>query len=443
MTYIGNNLTIQQYAPQIAYFSGNGSTTVFTLPQAVVSSAQILVFVANVPQNPSSAYTVSNTTLTFTSAPPTGTNNVWVEYTSLQTNTVAPSPGTVNSNSFGGVTSIPFTGFNSIGTGDSSGMKNRIINGAMVIDQRNAGASVIVTADGQYTLDRFRISQSQNSKFTIQQSTVAPTGFTNSLLTTVTSAVTPSGSDFFGIVQPIEGYNVADLGFGTVNANTVTLSFWVRSSLTGTFSGMLYNNAANRSFCFTYTINSANTWELETITIPGDTSGTWTTNNTTGLAVYWDLGSGVNTGTANSWQSTIVRRTASSVQLVANAGATWQITGVQLEVGLVATGFQYRQYGTELALAQRYYEQETCPIFINARFASGVAQADGQGSLTYKTSKRALPTTTVTYVNNIDNSTSAAFTATNLGGFNLQVNISNTTFAYASANITYKANSEL
>ena len=93
MAYLGNNLTIQQYAPQIAYFSGNGSTTVFTLPQAVVSTAQILVFVANVPQNPFTAFSVSGTTLTFTSAPLTGSNNIWVEYTSLQTNTVTISPG--------------------------------------------------------------------------------------------------------------------------------------------------------------------------------------------------------------------------------------------------------------------------------------------------------------------------------------------------------------
>jgi hypothetical protein len=338
---------------------------------------------------------------------------------------------------------LSFPTGSTINTANTFGFKNRLINGNMAIDQRNAGASVTPTADGQYTLDRFRMSQTQNSKFNVQQSTVVPTGFTNSLLITVASAVTPSGSDFFGILQPIEGFNVADLGFGTANASTVTLSFWVRSSLTGTFSGMLYNNAANRSFCFTYTINSANTWEFKNITIVGDTSGTWTTNNTLGIGVYWDLGSGVNTGTANSWQSTIVRRTSSSVQLVANAAATLQITGTQLEVGTQATSFDFRDYGRELILCQRYYEQETCPIFINARLASAVAQSDGQGSLTYKTSKRALPTTTVTYVNNIDNSTSAAATSVNLGGFNLQVNISNTTYAYASANITYKANCEL
>jgi hypothetical protein len=240
----------------------------------------------------------------------------------------------------------------------TEGFKNRIINGDMRIDQRNAGGSVTVTTDGQYTLDRFKISQSQNSKFTVQQSTVAPTGFTNSLLVTVASAVTPSGSDYFGLLQPIEGFNVADLGFGTANAQTVTLSFWVRSSLTGTFSGMLYNNAANRSYCFTYTINAANTMEYKTITIVGDTSGTWTTNNTTGLGVYWDLGSGTNTGTAGSWQGTIVRRTSSSVQLIATSGATFYITGVQLEVGSVATEFDRLPYGTQLSLCQRYYQRQ-------------------------------------------------------------------------------------
>ena len=110
MTYIGNNLTIQQYAPQVAYFSGNGSTTAFTLPVAVVSTAQIIVIVANVIQNPSSAYSVSGTTLTFTSAPPSGTNNIWVEYTSLQTNLIQPAAGTVNTSQFVNPPTMPSNG---------------------------------------------------------------------------------------------------------------------------------------------------------------------------------------------------------------------------------------------------------------------------------------------------------------------------------------------
>ena len=243
----------------------------------------------------------------------------------------------------------------SYGTGGFVGMKNRIINGAMVIDQRNAGASV-TPADAAYTLDRCRFSTSQASKFTVQQSTTAPAGFKNSMLITVASAVSPSAGDAFGIFQPIEGFNFADMAFGSASAQTISISFWARSSLTGTFSGMLFNSAANRVYCFTYTINSANTFEYKTVTVTGDTTGTWLTDNGVGLSLYFDLGSGSNAaGTAGVWSSSVVRRTSGSVQLVATAGATLYITGVQLEKGSTATSFDYRPYGTELALCQRYY----------------------------------------------------------------------------------------
>ena len=355
MAYIGNNLTVSQYAPQIAYFSGNGSTTAFTLPQSVVSSAQILVFVANVPQNPSSAYTVSGTTLTFTSAPPTGTNNVWVEYTSLQTNTVAPSVGSVNSNSFGSVTSIPFTGYNSIGTGNSSAMKNRIINGAMVIDQRNAGASV-TPASSAYTLDRWQAAMSVASKYSVQQlSASAPAGFGNYLGVTSLSAYAVGTSDYFNINQSIEGFNIADLTWGTANAKTVTLSFQVYSSLTGTFGGTLRNSAGNYNYPFSYSIPTANTWTPISIVITGPTSGTWVTNNGIGVNVGFALGVGSTlSGTAGAWSTNNYLSATGATSVVGTSGATFYITGVQLEVGLAATGFEYRQYGTELALCQRY-----------------------------------------------------------------------------------------
>ena len=357
MAYIGNNLTVSQYAPQIAYFSGNGSTTAFTLPQSVVSSAQILVFVANVPQNPSSAYTVSGTTLTFTSAPPTGTNNVWVEYTSLQTNTVAPSVGSVNSNSFGSVTSIPFTGYNSIGTGNSSAMKNRIINGAMVIDQRNAGASV-TPASSAYTLDRWQAAMSVASKYSVQQlSASAPAGFGNYLGVTSLSAYAVGTSDYFNINQSIEGFNIADLTWGTANAKTVTLSFQVYSSLTGTFGGTLRNSAGNYNYPFSYSIPTANTWTPISIVITGPTSGTWVTNNGIGVNVGFALGVGSTlSGTAGAWSTNNYLSATGATSVVGTSGATFYITGVQLEVGLAATGFEYRQYGTELALCQRYFE---------------------------------------------------------------------------------------
>ena len=241
----------------------------------------------------------------------------------------------------------------------SSVMRNRIINGAMVIDQRNAGASVTPSADG-YTLDRWIYQASQTSKFTIQQnagSVTPPVGFGNYLGTSVASAVTIGSSDYFLISQYIEGFNTSDLGWGTANAKTITLSFWVRSSLTGTFGGALQNNATNRSYPFTYTILSANTWEQKSVTIAGDTTGTWV-GATNGLGVRVRFGLGVGStlsGTAGAWNGNNNLSSTGAVNVVGTSGATFYITGVQLEVGTQATSFEYRQYGTELSLCQRYY----------------------------------------------------------------------------------------
>jgi hypothetical protein len=239
-----------------------------------------------------------------------------------------------------------------------TGFKNRIINGAMVIDQRNAGASVTAST-GTYTLDRWRAYSSQASKFTVQQnagSVTPPVGFTNYLGVTSSSAYSSGASDLFIMQQLIEGFNTADLGWGTANAKTVTLSFWVRSSLTGTFSGTFMNSAANRSYPFTYTINSANTWEFETITVAGDTTGTWVgATNGIGIRLNWNLGSGSsNLGTAGAWAGSELYGSTGSVSVVGTNGATFYITGVQLEVGSTATSFDTRSYGTELALCQRY-----------------------------------------------------------------------------------------
>lgn len=238
------------------------------------------------------------------------------------------------------------------------GFKNRIINGAMMIDQRNAGASVTPTTSGTYLVDRFNSINNQPSKLTYQQSTTVPAGFKNSLSITTASAYTPATGETFGLRQHIEGYNVSDLGWGTAGAATVTLSFWVRSSLTGTFGGALLNNAGNRFYVFSYTINSANTWEQKSITIVGDTTGTWATDNSVGITVTWSLGTGATlSGTAGSWGATTYYSVTGGVQPVANAGATFYITGVQLEKGSTATSFDYRPYGTELALCQRYFQK--------------------------------------------------------------------------------------
>jgi hypothetical protein len=357
MSYIGNTNTIQQYAPTISYLSGNGSTTAFTLPIAVASAAQIIVIVGNVIQNPSSAFSVSGTTLTFTSAPPSGTNNIWVEYTALQTNTIAPSQGTVRDSSFGSVTKIPFVAGSSIGAGDASIMKNRIINGAMVQDQRNNGAS-ITPANSQYLVDRFQFACSQASKFTAQQnagSVTPPAGFSNYLGLTTASTVSIGATDYFYIQQKIEGFNTSDLAWGTASAKTVTLSFWIYSSLTGTFGGAINNSAQNYNYPFSYTISSANTWTQISVTITPPTTGTWVTNNGIGMNVIFGLGVGATySGTAGSWSSNLYVSATGATSVVGTNGATFYITGVQLEVGSSATGFEYRQYGQELALCQRY-----------------------------------------------------------------------------------------
>ena len=240
-------------------------------------------------------------------------------------------------------------------SGGAYGFKNRIINSAMVIDQRNAGASVTPT-NGQYLLDRWAADVSQASKFTVIQSSTAPAGFSKSLLVTSSSAYTVGTNDYFALHQFVEGFNTADFSFGSASATSITLSFWVRSSLTGTFGVGLRGASNTRSYTATYTINSANTFEYKTITIPGDTSGTWLTNNDVGIGLFFSLGVGsANSTTAGSWQSVNATSPTGAGSVVGTNGATFYITGTQLEVGSTATSFDYRPFGTELALCQRYF----------------------------------------------------------------------------------------
>jgi hypothetical protein len=275
----------------------------------------------------------------------------------------------------------------------SSVFRSRIINGAMVIDQRNAGAAV--NTDNKFAVDRFGQRQVGGGVLSYQQSSTAPSGFVNSLAITVTTAdASIAAGDFYQLFQRIEGFNVADLGFGTANAKTVTLSFWVQSSLTGTFGGNIVNSAVNRSYVFQYTISSANTWEYKTITIAGDTTGTWLTDNSNGLTVTWDLGSGTNfEGTANTWAAANYRRASGNVQLVGTNGATWYVTGVQLEVGTQATSFEYRQYQQELALCQRYYYKLQSAALTSA-FSLGFCESTtvAGGVMNFPVSLRVSPT---------------------------------------------------
>ena len=256
----------------------------------------------------------------------------------------------------------------------SSVFRNRIINGDMRIDQRNAGAS-ITPISAQYSVDRWACALSQASKYTVQQnaaSVTPPTGFKNYLGATSSSAYSVLTGDAFYLYQGIEGLNVADLAWGTANAQTVTLSFWVRSSLTGTFGGSIINSAANRSYPFAYTINSANTWEKETITIAGDTSGTWLTTNGAGLYLIFSLGAGAtNSGTAGAWAGSTFYSATGATSVVGTNGATFYITGVQLEKGSTATSFDYRPYGDELSLCQRYYYRISAANSQFAEYGSG------------------------------------------------------------------------
>ena len=281
---------------------------------------------------------------------------------------IADSTGvmTVNTLNTGGGVISPQTGF-----------KNRIINGGMTIDQRNAGASVTQTTLRPYVTDRFYITGSVTSKFTAQQSSTAPAGFVKSLLCTSSSAYSVGAAEAFVTAQIIEGNNVSDLGWGTANAATVTLSFWVRSSLTGTFGGAIINLAGDRSYPFTYTISSANTYEYKTITIPGDTTGTWATDNSGFGAVQFGLGAGATlSGTAGVWAAALYRSATGATSVVGTSGATFYITGVQLEKGSTATPFEFRSIGTELALCQRYL-----PAFNSTSTASAIP-GSGIGSAT-------------------------------------------------------------
>lgn len=242
-------------------------------------------------------------------------------------------------------------GFNSNGLF----FRNRIINGDMRIAQRGTAA---VTTNDAFPVDRFRLSFANSTgAFSAEQSTTAPAGFVNSLKYVTTTADASLGATEYAILhQAVEGTNVSDLAWGSVDARPVTLSFWCRSSVTGTFGGTIRNSAANRSYVFSFAVNSANTWEYKTIAIPGDTSGTWLT--TTGVGMYLSIAMGAGTtlsGTAGSWSGSSLVGVTGGVNLIATLNADFYLTGVQLETGSVATPFERRPYGTELMLCQRYY----------------------------------------------------------------------------------------
>jgi hypothetical protein len=267
-------------------------------------------------------------------------------------------------------------------------LKNRIINGAMVIDQRNAGASVnSASGGGVYPVDRFeQESAVGGGVMAMQQSTIAPTGFYNSLSLTVSTADSSlAAGDRYNLRQIIEGYNVADLNFGTANAKIVTLSFWVRSSVTGTYCAGLRNGTNARSYVSNYTISSANTWEYKTITITGDTTGTWGATNGRGITVSFALASGSTAQTtADTWSAGEFIATSSQVNWMATIGNTFYITGVQLEQNTSATPFERRLFNQELANCQRYYWKRL-DTSSNTAFATVAcySASDARGAISY------------------------------------------------------------
>ena len=253
--------------------------------------------------------------------------------------------------------------------------RNRIINGDMRIDQRNAGASVTGISASTYTLDRWKLDIGGTGTFTMQQSTSAPAGFSNSLSLTCTSATASPGVMY--LEQKIEGFNLSDFAFNTASAATFTISFWVKSNKTGTYVVLPYNTSATRMIGKTYTINSANTWEQKTLTFVGDTAASIPNSNANGLEIrFWlAAGSTWSSGTLPStWASDVTANEAAgqTVNLADTTSNTFYITGVQLEVGSVATEFERRLYGTELALCQRYYWQINGGAADTQIFGSGV-----------------------------------------------------------------------
>jgi hypothetical protein len=317
------------------------------------------------------------------------------------------------------------------------GFKNRIINGDMRIDQRNLGASVTPTT-GQFSVDRWSCFLSQASKYAIQQSTgSAALGFTKSLRISSLSAYSVAAGDYFFIKQPIEGNNVADLAWGTTSALPVTLSFWVQSSLTGTFGGVIRNGAANRSYPFTYTINSVGVFEYKTITIPGDTTGTWATDNTTGIEVLFGLGVGATySGTAGSWSAGGYMSATGVTSIVGTNGATFNITGVQLVKGSADTSFDFRDYGRELLLCQRYFQ-----FTRTACYGYGIAGFNMGVYIPWVVHMRATPTTQA-QGGTSSNITTMAFNLTDFRGTEFYGNTSASAYSYWT-NVYIAARAEL
>lgn len=290
------------------------------------------------------------------------------------------------------------------------GIKNRIINGDMKVDQRgnNGASSIIANSNSRtYGLDRWAIQASTAARyFTMQQkSDTPPTGHTHYLRTIVAGSGSPSSTDYNFLSQPIEGYMVGDLDYGKATAKTITISAWVRSSLTGTFGASIQNGASTRSYPFTFNIGSANTWTQISVTVPGDTTGTWYYDNNVGMFLCFDLGNGSNyRGTPGSWSASGYPGATGSINLVGTLSATFDITGVQLEIGSSATLFDRRSFQQEMHLCQRYYWKSNYTTAAGNSSWPGIlgntyTQAYYSISISFPCRMRVTPTVSVANVN--------------------------------------------
>lgn len=275
----------------------------------------------------------------------------------------------------------------------SAGRKNIIINGANEVDQRGSGSAAITTLNnGLYVTDRWIVRAESNTTGQASQSSVAPDDFTNSLLVEVGATAVPRiASDNRFIRQNVEGYNLRPLKWGTANAKPATISFWVRSSLTGTYSFSFFSGLVDQHYVTNYTISVADTWEYKTITVPGPTSGTFRTGNELAVYVHWDLGSGSNhqTSALNNWYSGDSRTSTTGVDFFNTANANFRLTGVQLEAGTNATDFEYRSYAEELALCYRYFYRKKT---FNAKAVWFFSTSGGSCQIDFPTEMRANPT---------------------------------------------------
>jgi hypothetical protein len=423
--------------------SGTGTVSGLSLSGTVTTSGNLTLggTLAVLPSN-----FASQTANTFLAAPngaagvPTFRAVVAADIPTLnQSTTGNAATATTATNVSGGTASVTTLTVNSnpISAVNSLGFRNRLINGDMRIDQRNGGAAV--SASSSYAVDRF-ISLERNGYTTLavtaqQQTSDVPANFSYAVRLTVgTGQAVSSNGNLNALDQRIEGFNFADLGFGTANARPFTMSFWVKSSIAGTYPVSFFNANVNRAYLASYTINSANTWEYKTFTVPGDTSGTWNTGNGIGLGFQMAVSAGSNNfGTTGSWGVTYKAGVSGMPDLGATTGATWQITGVQLEAGSVATPFERRDIGRELIMCQRYYFSKTFSIFIATPAATSVAMLD------YFCMMRATPTTggTASFTANV-----SYFTLDNQGITNTRVVMGSTTGGAGEWTGTIFANAE-